>query len=437
MDSCVEYNSSMKIAILGGGITGLTSAYTLASSGHTVILYEKSATLGGLAQGFQADGWEWPLEYAYHHIFSSDTDIIQFAKEIGFSGVFFKRPRTESLFGGPQNYRIYPVDSPQDFLRLPLLSWVTKIRASCVLGILKLFPMIPYYEKISMEKFIRRYMGNQMWTVFFEQLMRKKFGKYAGKVLASFLWARIHKRTQSLGYMQGGFQAFIDHLATACAENGVTIKNATPIASIRRKGNGYSIDGEEFDCVVSTLPSHILSKATKHILTPRELKSLDKLSYLDARVLILETDKPILSKAYWLNISTPTIPAMVIAQHTNFIDASHYGGKHIAYIGWYAIREDPIISEPTDELIERLLPHLHACDKADFTVKRSFSFVGQYAQPIFNTAFLKNKPTFRTSAPGFYCANLDMTYPYDRGTNYAVKLGKDVAKMIDKDYPNK
>jgi len=29
-----------------------------------------------------------------------------------------------------------------------------------------------------------------------------------------------------------------------------------------------------------------------------------------------------------------------------------------------------------------------------------------------------------------FVANMDMTYPYDRGTNYAVKLGKDVSGFV-------
>ncbi len=427
----------MKIAILGGGITGLTAAHTLASSGHTVVVYEKSPNLGGLAQGFRAEGWDWPLEYAYHHIFSNDTDIIRFAQEVGFTGIFFQRPRTESLFGTPDNYRIFPVDSPQDFLRLPLLSMKDKLRAAFFLGILKVFPMLPYYETISAENFIRKFMGESMWNVFFEQLFRKKFGKYSGKIRASFLWARIHKRTPKLGYMTRGFQGFTDRVVDACRNIGVTIHTSHTIADIRKGSSGYSVDSEEFDCVVSTLPSHILMKAGKNILDTKEIKSLQSLSYLDARVLILETDVPILAKAYWLNVSTASIPAMVIAQHTNFIDPSHYGGKHLTYVGWYAVREDPIISEPQDELVARLLPDLHTLEGSKFKLLRSFSFVGQYAQPIFNTAFLKHKPTFRTSSPGFYIANLDMTYPYDRGTNYAVRLGKQVSEMIDKDYPNR
>jgi len=57
-------------------------------------------------------------------------------------------------------------------------------------------------------------------------------------------------------------------------------------------------------------------------------------------------------------------------------------------------------------------------------------FKAPFAQPIFDKEFVKNKPYFITPVKNFFIANLDMTYPYDRGTNYAVKLGKEVAKFI-------
>ncbi len=427
----------MKIAVLGGGMTGLTTAYRLSKAGYVVTLFEKSPTLGGLARGFKTDEWEWPLEYAYHHIFSNDSEIIQFAQEIGFKGIYFRRPKTSSLYGTPDNYRIFPVDSPQDFLRFPLLGIPDKIRGAFFLGILKFFPLIPYMEKISAKRFVQTFMGKSMWNIFFEQLFRKKFGKNAGNICASFLWARIHKRTPSLGYMTGGFQAFVDHIEKACVDAGVEIRKQYTITSIVKEGSRYSIDGDQFDCVVATTPSHVIVQSAQKVLNQKEIRSLSKLSHLHARVVILETDKPFLTRDYWLNICTPSFPAMVVAQHTQFVEPSHYNNKHITYIGWYDSPDAPIFKKPTQELVDELVPQLNAIERQEALVERSFSFVGPYSQPLYTRSFLKNKPTYRTSSPGFYIANLDMTYPYDRGTNYAVLLGMKVADMIKKDFPNK
>ena len=42
-------------------------------------------------------------------------------------------------------------------------------------------------------------------------------------------------------------------------------------------------------------------------------------------------------------------------------------------------------------------------------------------------------PSIRTPLPGLYFASMSQVYPWDRGTNYAVEIGRDVAKIITED----
>ena len=52
------------------------------------------------------------------------------------------------------------------------------------------------------------------------------------------------------------------------------------------------------------------------------------------------------------------------------------------------------------------------------------------AQPLYTTEFSKIVPQYKTPVPNLYFANMEQTYPYDRGTNYAVKVGKEVTSFI-------
>ncbi len=420
----------MKIAILGGGITGLTAAYYLAKKNHQITIFEKEKILGGLAAGFKTNNWDWYLERAYHHLFANDDDILNFAKEIGFNKIFFKEPITASLYKNTNNkFNILSLDTPLDLLRFPYLPLLDKLRAGIVIALLKISPFLSIYEKQTSQEFLKKTMGEKVWNILWQQLFREKYGDYAGNILTTFIWARIKKRTKSLGYIEGGFQTFINYLVNRLKELRVNVLTGYGIEEIKKRGDKFIINNTLYDVVVSTLPTPVLTKISQTILPKSYLDQLSKIKYLHALTLILETDNPILDKTYWLNISTPKIPIMGIVQHTNFIDKKHYGNKHIAYLGWYLKREDKLMNMEKDELVKFVKPYLKILN-SKFSILNSFLFKAPFAQPIFDKNFVKNKPSFITPVKNFFIANLDMTYPYDRGTNYAVKLGKQVAEMI-------
>ncbi len=424
----------MKIAILGGGITGLTAAYYLAKKNHQVTLFEKEKILGGLAAGFKTDNWDWYLERAYHHLFANDYDILNFAKEIEFNEIFFKSPETASLFSNEtmkqsNNLKILPLDTPIDLLRFPYLPLLDKLRAGIVIVFLKLSPFLSIYEKQTSQEFLKKTMGEKVWNILWQQLFREKYGDYVGNILASFIWARIKKRTKNLGYVEGGFQIFINYLENVLEGLNVKTLKDFGVEKIKKQGDKFTINNTLYDVVVSTLPTPVLTKVSQTILPKNYLDRLSRIIYLHALTLILETDKPILDKTYWLNISTPKIPIMGIVQHTNFIGKKNYDNKHIAYLGWYLKREDKLMNMEKDKLVKFVKPYLKILN-SKFSILNSFLFKAPFAQPIFDKNFVKNKPDFITPVKNFFIANLDMTYPYDRGTNYAVKLGKQVAEMI-------
>jgi protoporphyrinogen oxidase len=104
----------------------------------------------------------------------------------------------------------------------------------------------------------------------------------------------------------------------------------------------------------------------------------------------------------------------------------------LTYFGWYVDEDDWIWKQDKETLVK----FVKDCLAKYFSIKKinlidSFLFKAKYAQPIFDKEFIKVKPDFQSPVENFYIANLDMTYPYDRGTNYAVKLGKEAAKIIE------
>ena len=306
-----------------------------------------------------------------------------------------------------------------------------------MLAFLKLSPPLLLFESMTAEQLLIRFMGKKNWEVLWQELFRKKFGKYAGNILASFIWARIKKRTAKLGYPEGGFQALVNHLENQLKNSRVNVLTNCEVKNITKTGEKFIVDNQEFDSVISTLPTPALIEISKDVFPAEYLNQLKKIKYLHSVSLILETEKPILKNIYWLNIVTPNIPIMGLFQQTNFIDKKHYGEKNILYCGWYMAEDDKLWSMNKGEIIEYISSYIKKISnfplpagRQEFLISNSWLFKAKFAQPIFDKEFLKNKPGMITPVKNFFIANLDLTYPYDRGVNYAVKLGKKVAGLL-------
>lgn len=413
----------------------MTAAYLLRKKGHAVTVIEKEAVLGGLASGFYGNGWEWPLERSYHHIFDNDRDILDFAGEAGYGGFVFSEPQTTSLYHHGNNYRTFTVDTPQDFLAFPLLSLPEKVRAGAVVAFLKLSPFLSLYEKETAAEFLKKTQGERVWEVLWEQLFRKKFGKYAENILASFIWARIKKRTKRLGYPEGGFQSFVNFLAEKNMAQGVEIRKGEAVRGVDRKGSGYGIvlgggGVVASDIVISTLPTPVLLNISGKLFPASYRQRLSQIEYSHAVGFVLETETAFFPKEYWVSLCDPEAPMMVLVQHTNYVDRKHYANRHILYIGNYVTEDDGFYRAAPAAILEKHMGYLRRIVGREIPVVASHFFRMAYAQPLFTRTFPAHLPQLKTPAPGFYIANLDMTYPFDRGTNYAVKLGKEVARVI-------
>ncbi|GAG36299.1 unnamed protein product, partial [marine sediment metagenome] len=142
--------------------------------------------------------------------------------------------------------------------------------------------------------------------------------------------------------------------------------------------------------------------------------------------------KKSLSHIYWLNVSDPSIPFVAAIEHTNFIDRSAYGGKHILYLSNYLAKDSPLYQADVDELLAVYLPHLKRINP-EFEpgwIEDCHLFSDDAGQPIVSTNYARQIPEHRTPIAGLYLANTTQIYPEDRGMNYSVRLGMNISKMV-------
>lgn len=412
----------MKIAVIGAGFVGLTTAYELTKRGHEVMLIEESDKAGGLAVGFKPSGWDWSLEIFYHHIFSNDEKITELANEIGLPPVF-RSPVTNSLINGRQ----LRLDSPASLLTFSELSIIDRLWMGLGLGILKVIPNGQFLERFTVNKALPLWVGPKGYKKVWEPLLESKFGPFKNEVNLAWFWARVYKRTPDLGYFQGGFQTLADRLVDKIRDKGGFIRLGNNVNKVKKVASGkYLVSGEEYDKVVLTVPDPLVEKLTG---IKREKKAIN---YLWGQTLILELDKSLMD-GYWLNILEKDWPFLVVVEHTNFEDKDHYGNKTIVYLGNYLEKSDIRLGLSDDELLELYLPFVQKINSSfdKKSILRKWRFKAPFAQPVFPINYGSQILDPRSQIENnLYIANMSMVYPWDRGTNYAVELGKKVANLI-------
>lgn len=429
-----------RVAIIGGGVAGLTAAYDLARIGQTqVTVYEAADELGGLAAGFRGrPTWEWPLEKFYHHLFTNDHAILDLVRELGIQDrVTVHRPTTVMHYRGVN----YPFDTPWRVLRFPHLPLVDKLRMGLVLAYLRYHPRPPWqrFDQLLAHEWLERRMGPRAYRMLWQPMLEGKFGPHYQEVNLAWFWARIYKRTPRLAYFQGGFQAFIDALAETVRSLGVTIYTGAPVTSVRpRPEGGFHLHvadrpAEPFHTVLSTVSPEWMARLVPD-LPDSYLARLRELRSMGAVVLTVALDRPLLADgAYWVNVpKAEGLPFLALVEHTHMIDPAHYAGDHLLYLGDYLDPDHRYFQMTTEEILAEFLPALTRFNPAfrPEWVTGAWLHRARYAQPIPVPGYLSRIPDIRTPLPGLYFASMSQVYPWDRGTNYAVEMGRRVAQAI-------
>ncbi len=423
----------MKIAIIGAGFGGLAAAYDLRKAGHEVIIFESANYVGGLASGFKEPHWDWSVEKFYHHWFQSDASMMELIRELGLQDkVIFPRPLTVMYYDG----RFYPFDSILNALRFPGLGFgLNKIRFGFVGLFLRLTNNWRALEKVTADAWMLKWAGKQVYEQMWKPLLIGKFGPYYKDVNMAWMWARIKARTTRLGTFEGGFQKFADLFAQKLRVMGVEFRLGTQVRSIEQNqaGGRLNVDVESFDKVLVTTSPSLMAKICPS-LPENYLKGLLALKSMGAVVMVLSLKHQVSKQGYyWFNLPKEAgFPMLAIVEHTNFVSSEHFGGDHIVYAGDYLEADHEYFSLSDEELLERFIPAFKKLNpefERDW-VKKVWVNKTNYAQPVPLVNHSKNIPAIQTPMEGLYFASMSQVYPWDRGTNFAVEIGRRAAKMM-------
>ena len=433
----------MKIGIIGAGAAGLAAALDLSSKGHKVLVYESAPFIGGQASTIPVGGS--PLERGYHHLFTNDAAVLKLMDDIGLGETMKWYP---SRVGTYTEGKVYKTTTALDLLRFGAIPFIDRIKLGLFtlkVGRIKDWRTL---EGETADYWLSERLGGTAYEKVWAPLLKGKFGRFYNQIGMPWFWGKIQTRLASrqgirgrevLGYPDGSFDTVFDRLKSVIESEDGKVHISTPVTKVEVVDGVAkalvvkSPDGnekrEEFDCVLSTVPSFSFPDLVD---LPEEYKKrLTDVHYLAAVVVVLEMSQP-LTSYYWMNIADPEVPFLGLIEHTNMLPKEWYGGNSVLYITNYLDRKDPVFSLSKDELLDLYLPHMK---KLNPKFDRSWIKAVHYnsvsaAQPIIPVNYSQAIPDHKTPVERLYLANTTQIYPEDRGTNYSFRMGREMAAMI-------
>ncbi|MBI1373169.1 MAG: FAD-dependent oxidoreductase [Phycisphaera sp.] len=427
------------VAIVGAGFTGLAAAYELARAGRKVTLIESDDTVGGLAGSFDVGGVK--LEKFYHHWFTNDRHVMNLIDELGLhDDVLLRESRTGMYYAN----NFFKLSNPMDLLKFSPLRFRDRIR----LGLLALKSRRindwKSLEGLTIEQWLTSMAGPEVYRVVWEPLLRGKFGEYASQISAVWMWNKLKLRggsrgkggAEMLAYFRGGFAALAERIAEEVRHRGgqvFTNAPATGLIVADGRVKAVQIDGGTVyaDHVIMTPSLPIVSRLVREHVPADYLARLSRIDYLANVCLVLQLDRS-LSDTYWLNVGDVDFPYVAIIEHTNFEPPETYGGRHIVYLSKYLPHTADLYLMSDEEVYEYSLPHIQRMfpDFKREWVQAWHTWRARYSQPVVTRHYSDVVPPYRMPVENLWLATMAQVYPEDRGTNYAIREGRKVARML-------
>lgn len=404
----------MKALVIGAGFTGLAAAWKLQQAGWQVEIAESSSVPGGLAAGFQEKNWQWSLEHHYHHLFASDKEVLNWLAQMDLKKeIKFYRPKTSSWLDG----KIEQLDSPLSLLQLKSLSPIEKVRMASVLAGMKFIGDGIWLDRWSADTALSVLMGKKAYQKIWQPLLVGKFGREYQTVNLAWFWARVKARTTKLGYPDGGFLRLAEKISKRIETSGVLTRYNHLIKNTSQFN--------QFDKVLITGTHQTFEK-----IVGKQPLSFTKV--LGAVTLVLELNQRFFDdETYWLNITDTSWPFLAVVEHTQFIDSNRYGKQHLLYVGNYLPSSHRYFEFSAEQLLQEYLPKLAELNpQIKKSIDRSWVFKEKAAQPVPGVNHRQKVPAYSTAIDNLYWAGMEHVYPWDRGVNFAVRSGLEVAEQM-------
>jgi protoporphyrinogen oxidase len=401
-----------KLAVVGGGVSGISAALELAKSGKfEVSLFEKEAALGGL---WAPTAWDdLVCDKFYHVVLPGDGNTLAFLSGLGLGSEVEGRPAKAGFYG---RGRIVPFSGALDLIRFPFLDPFEKARL--VLGVRRVARgRAASGEGLSAPDWLRRVFGESVAARFWEPLLRSKLGGAGGRTPAAFMEATIRRlygarvgagKRERMAFVRGGAAAVVRAAGQLLVRTGVDVRTAEPVSAVSIGEGGFELalprGPERFHKVVLGVPGPEALRLLWPVAAGPAWDGLRR-EYLGV-VCVLAVLGRSLSPYYVLNLLDPSLPFTGIIESTNVIGTENAAGRSLVYLPKYLSRDDPAAGNTPAEIEKSFLEALKKIFPAltDRDIVHVRTFREPYIQPL--PGFGPLPPDFgpTTPVPGLFLA---------------------------------
>jgi carotenoid phi-ring synthase / carotenoid chi-ring synthase len=264
-----QLRGTRKVAVVGGGLAGLTAAITLARRGFSVTVFESNGYLGGKIGSWQVtlrDGRTTWVNHGFHAFFSSYFNLNRFLDSMGLRRGFVSIGEY-AIFGiGGHAVRFTKLETTPVFNLLALaragvykLGDALKAPGRDLYGVFLEYDeanTFARYDGVSFERFNQLARVSKGLRMAFNTFARAFFADADKLSLAELIksfhfYYLSHDGGLVYDYPADDFEpTFLAPMRAELARHGAEVRLSTPVTSLEAETEGFAVNREGFDSVV-------------------------------------------------------------------------------------------------------------------------------------------------------------------------------------------
>lgn len=437
-----------RIAVLGGGIAGLTAAYQLQRSGFSVTLYERDPKLGGRAGTDELDGFA--IDFGAQLVGSMYEHFLSLARQVGLGERLRRVSGLDALYRRGRVHEVIYGSAASMALSggLPLAT-KARLGARYVPFLLRhggaLEVSAP--ERAAAAGLDRESIAawgmREMDRAFVDSLVTPQLAAYYGSTAeetsAGFyhILAR-HGMDVSLYALAGGIGLFSASLATAIRESGGEIRTDSAVRQIALSSDSVAIScdsgTESFSAAVSALPAPVLDGLVSGL--PHALEQwLAEVRYQPALTLALLLERPLDVRYFGLSFAQGEMKySAALCVQENKDEQLVPAGRGLLVAIARPEGAAALLERPSRDVLAQLLPEIDRVHPGiEHLVSRARVYRWSAGMPTFFPGYLQHLGRFRsTDLLGKLPFALAGDYLYGPSVEGAVLSGRSAAARLQR-----